>query len=311
MGMKEINRIVPALVLVAMPVIGQNNSSWSEAANLGPVINSPSTDGCPFIAKSGLSLYFASNRPGGFGGMDIYVSQRDSLEDAWEAPVNLGPEVNGPGNEICPTPTIDGHWFYFVSDRPDGCGGQDLYVAHRRNKRDDLGWNDPQNLGCVVNSAFNDFTPTLFEDDRTGSTVLYFSSNRPGGPGGVDIYTSSTGADGIFGPAALVTELSTPFNDQRPNVRKDGLEIFFDSNRSGSFGSTDLWVAVREDTLAPWSLPAPLESVNTSSLEGRPSLSFDGTILYFMSDRPGGAGDIDLYVASRAKQPNCGKRALP
>lgn len=284
---------------------GQNFSAWSEGVNLGPTVNTSSTDGCPFISKSGLSLYFASNRPGGHGGLDIYVSQRDSIYDPWETPENLGPEINGPGNEICPTLSVDGHRLFFVSDRPGGCGGQDLYVARRKNKRDDFGWTPPENLGCTVNSTANDFTPTLFEDDATGQGVLYFSSNRSGGPGGVDIYASSMDADGAFGLPLLVTELSTPSTDERPNVRKDGLEMFFDSNRPGSVGSTDLWVSTRENTSAPWSSPVNLGApVNTGSMEGRPSLSFDGTSLYFMSDRSGGAGGIDLYVATRTKLPD-------
>jgi Tol biopolymer transport system component len=282
----------------------QEFSAWSAPISLGSAVNTASTDGCPTISKSDLSLYFASNRPGGYGNLDIYVSQRDSVYDSWEPPVNLGPEINGPGNEICPTVTVDGHRLYLVSDRPDGCGMQDLYVSRRHDKRDDFGWKAPENLGCTVNSAANDFTPTFFEDDANGETVLYFSSNRPGGVGGVDIYSSSSDPEDSFGPAFLVPELSTPSDDQRPNVRKDGLEMFIDSNRPGSLGSTDLWVSTRENTWDPWT-PAvnlgPLVDVNTPSMEGRPALSFDGMTLYFMSNRTGGVGGIDLYVTSRTR----------
>lgn len=287
---------------------GQRFSEWSEPISLGAVLNTGSTDGCPFVSKNGLRLYFASNRPGGLGGLDIYVSQRPSIDVPWGPPQNLGPTINGGANELCPTLTIDGHRLFFVSDREGGCGGQDLYLARRRSKGDDHAWGPPQNLGCTLNSAQNDFTPSYVEEHLPGAAALYFSSNRPGGVGGTDIYVSTQDADDSFREAALVEELSTPFNDQRPNVRKDGLEIFFDSDRPGSLGSTDLWSSTRHSTFDPWSPPVSLGlPVNSAALEGRPALSFKGRTLYFMSSRPGstpgptGAASIDLYVTTRKK----------
>jgi Tol biopolymer transport system component len=189
----------------------------------------------------------------------------------------------------------------FVSDRPGGFGKQDLYVARRQNKRDDFGWRPPENLGAAVNSIENDYTPSLFQD-ATGRAVLYFSSDRSGGLGNVDIYSSTVNEDGEFEWAVLVPELSTSSIDERPNVRKDGLEIFFDSNRPGSLGATDLWVSTRQSSADPWSPPVNLGSaVNTAAGELRPSLSFDGTTLYFHSNRPGSFGSVDIYVTTRAK----------
>ena len=291
-----------ALAVGAGPASAQEFSSWSAPENLGSVVNSSATDGCPFISKSELTLLFASNRSGGYGGMDIWVTQRDSQSDPWEAPRNAGPAVNGPGNELCPTLATNGHQLFFVSDRPGGCGGQDLYVAWRRDKRNDFAWEAPENLGCVVNSASNDFTPSLFEDDATREAIMYFSSNRAGGPGGSDIYWSILDPSGTFGPAVLDWALSTATDDQRPNVRKDGLEIFFDSNRAGSLsGSADLWTATRANTTDPWSPPLNITPLNSGAIEGRPSLSFDGQSLYFMSSRTGGFGGIDIYRAARTK----------
>jgi Tol biopolymer transport system component len=294
--------VVVALLWIARSAGAQEFSAWSDAANLGAPVNTAAPEGCPFIARSDLTLFVVSTRPGGYGGQDIYVSQRDSAVDPWGPLQNAGPAINTSANELCPTLTIDGHHLLFVSDRAGGCGGQDLYVARRRNKRDDVGWEPPANLGCTVNSAAHDFTPSLFDDEATGRMILYFSSDRPAGMGGVDIYSSSTGADGGFEPAVLVPELSTPYVDERPNVRKDGLEIFFDSDRPGSIGSTDLWVSTRESTTSPWSIPVNLgPAVNTAAVEARPSLSFDGTALYFNSMRPGGRGSSDVYVATRAR----------
>ena len=289
-----------ALIAVSIPAGAQHYSSWSPAVNLGSIVNTPATEGCPFIAKSELALFVVSIRAGGAGGQDIYVSQRDSRHDPWGPLESLGPVINSAGNDLCPTLTIDGHHLFFVSDRPGGCGKQDLYVARRRNKRDDFGWEAPENLGCMVNSADNDFTPSLFEDEATGQSIMYFGSDRPG-VGSVDIYSSTRDVDGAFAPAALVVDLSTPSVDERPNVRKDGLEIFFDSDRPGTIGGTDLWVASRESLDAPWSTPVNLGSaVNSTSTELRPSLSFDGVTLYFSSNRaPGGRGSQDIYVTTR------------
>jgi hypothetical protein len=284
------------LIWVAEPAAGQF-SDWSVAQSLGPVVNTSVTDGCPSVAKDDLTLFFASNRPGGFGNFDIYVTQRDSESDPWQTPVNAGPAVNGPGNELCPTIATNSHHLLFVSDRPGGCGGQDLYVSWRRDKRDDFGWRPPENLGCVVNSALNDFAPSIFENESTGEMVLYFSSNRAGGPGGTDIYSSTQEGVGVFGPATIVWELSTAFDDQRPYLRKDGLEVFFDSNRPGSLGS-DMWTSIRYSTGDSWFSPANLgAAVNSAATEGRPALSFDGKTLYFMSSR-----GLDLYFATRTKQ---------
>jgi len=279
----------------------QHFGDWGIPMNIGTPVNSTILEGCPFISKDGLNLYFASNRSGGYGGNDIYVSEREHVDDNWGTPVNLGPEINTSSDEVCPSLAVDGHNLYFVSTRAGGCGGQDMYVS-RRQDRHEQEWEPVENLGCLLNSPQNDFTPSLFEDDA-GLLNLYFGSNRPGGVGGVDIYVSTLDPNGMFGPATNVAELNTSADDQRPNVRqRDGLEIFFESNRTGSLGS-DLWTATRESTSTSWSSPVNLGvDVNSPSSDGRPSLSWDGTTLYFHSNRSGTLGNLDIYVTIRAKQ---------
>jgi Tol biopolymer transport system component len=296
--------IIPPAVLFGLTTIAwaQQFSPWSPAVNLGAVVNSSANEGCPFIAKSDLTLYVVSTRGDGFGGQDIYVSHRDSIYDAWGPLQNVGPGVNSAGNEMCPTLTIDGHRLYFVSDRPGGYGKQDLYLSRRHNKRDDFGWETPVNLGANVNGAENDYTPSLIEDDTMNQVTLFFSSDRPGGIGSADIYSSELLSDGTFGWATPVPELNTPLADERPNVRKDGLEIFFNSNRPGTIGLHDLWVATRTSTTLPWDPPINLgPAVNSTANEFRPSISFDGRTLYFHSNRTGSLGSVDIYVTSREK----------
>jgi Tol biopolymer transport system component len=279
-------------------------SVWSAAVNLGPVVNSSSYDACPTISKDGLSLYFRSNRPGGNGDFDIWVSQRDAVEDPWGTPINLGPTINGASGEFCSAFSPDGHWLVFVSSRP-GCGNQDLWISHRKDKRDDFGWQAPVNLGCVVNSPAAENGPAWFEDEATGRTLLYYSSSRPGGAGLLDIYVSEALSDekGDFGPPAPVAELNTGYADYQPVLRKDGRELFFASNRPGGVGYVDIWTSTRETTTDPWSPPVNLgPQVNSDQSDFHPTLSFDGTMLLFASERGGpGVGWGDVFVTTRTK----------
>ena len=96
----------------------QKYSDWSAPINLGPTVNSTSMDRGPAISKDGLSLYFASSRPDGFGGEDIYVSQRESQDSEWGPPANLGPIINTSFNESVPAFSRDGHLLFFSSNQP-------------------------------------------------------------------------------------------------------------------------------------------------------------------------------------------------
>jgi Tol biopolymer transport system component len=280
-------------------------SAWSAPVNLGKVINSSAADQGPGISKDEQSLFFASTREGGFGGNDIWVSRRAEKDGPWGPPMNLGPVINTIGVESTPTLSHDGRRLYFASARPGGFGSVDLWVSERLDKRDDLGWQAPVNLGPAINSAAGDLGPTFFVDSE-GVLVMYFYSTRQSDPArrDRDIYRSTVDEDGSFTPAVLVPELSTPAEDEQPSIRRDGLEMLFASNRPGSLSSTvtDIWVSTRASTSELWSEPVNLgPMINTASLEARPALSFDGKSLYFFSDGHGGFGGTDLFVSTRTK----------
>jgi WD40-like Beta Propeller Repeat len=283
---------------------------WGTPVNLGPVVNSPSNDQHPAISKDGLSLYITSSRPGGFGGLDLWVSHRDSAESPWQPPVNLGPTINTAVDERVPTFSRDGHWMLFGSiNRPGGFGATDLWASYREHVHDDFGWQAPVNLGPNVNTATDEDGATLFPDDESGVTTLYFTSlNRAGHLGtDWDIYASTLNPDGTFGPAAPVTELNVPGGptngrDTRTAIRHDAREILITSNRPGGQGGNDLWVSTRASTSEPWSAPVNLGPVvNGRFLDGAPALSSDGQTLFFYSDRPGGVGSFDLYMTMRQR----------
>jgi WD40 repeat protein len=297
-----------AIVLVSAftaPSGAQKYSEWSTPINLGPMVNSTAMDRAPAVSKDGLSLYFSSNRPGGQGQgtEDIYVSQRETRDGEWGPPTNLGPIINTPVNEQVPALSRDGHLLFFASNRMEGSfGGADIWVSRREDTHDDFAWQPAENLGAGVNSLSLDEGPSYFENDEVGVPQLYFSSSRlPGGPG--SIFVSEQAADGSFGPAVLVLELSGLGNTRRPSVRHDGLEIFFGSERSGIPNSQDLWVATRNSVFDPWSAPINLGSpLNSELVDVQPYISSDRETLYFASNRPAG-GPTDIYMSTRTKLP--------
>ena len=281
---------------------------WTAPVNLGENVNSAFEEFLPEISKNGLSLYFGSNRPGPFGGEDLWVSRRASRDAPWGEPVNLGSSVNTGANERSPGLSRDGHLLFFATNRTGGTGGIDIWVSWRAHTHDDLGWQPAVNLGTGVNSPGGDFGPSYFESDDIGVPMLFFASSRVGGLGGVDIYRSDLLLDGTFGPAASIPELNTSQNDFRPTIRPDGLELIFDSNRPSppdvpGLGLRDLWVSTRTSVLAPWSMPESLGSVvNGAFNDMLAALSSDGESLVFTSDRPDGFGGSDLYVTTRPRR---------
>jgi WD40-like Beta Propeller Repeat len=161
-------------------------SDWSAPVNLGAIVNSTFDDNHPHISKDRLSLFFHSNRPEGYGGIDIWVSQRASEDDPWGPPQNLGPNINTSSDDRVPFLSHDGHRLYFASNRPGGLGGTDIYSSYRNHKHDDFGWELPVSLGPMINSNVDDDAANLVKSE-CDATVFYFASIRAGGIGDFDI----------------------------------------------------------------------------------------------------------------------------
>jgi Tol biopolymer transport system component len=287
------------------PLAAPRYSDWATPLNLGATINSTFNDFGAATSKDGLHLYFTSDRPGGFGANDIWVSERSSLDSPWGVPINLGPVVNTSAIDAVPFLSRDEHWLFFNSNRDGGFGANDIWVSYRTHTKDDFGWEPPINLGSGVNTAFFDQGASYVANEDGGAPMLFFGSDRPGGLGFSDIYASELQADGSFGPAQLVVQLSSPAGDLRPSVRFDGLEVIFFSPRPGSIGNADLWGATRDSIFDPWSTPTNLgATVNSTAQEQNPHLAPDRRTLYFASDRSGGFGQLDLYVSTRTKLPD-------
>ena len=283
-----------------------DDAEWSTPVHLGAV-NSSAGEQNPALSKDELSLYFASNRPGGLGGMDIWVSRRESRESPWGAAVNLGAPINTPGAEAAPSLSHDGHLLFFHSDRTGSAGGTDIYVARRTHTNDDLGWREPTALGPDVNTVFNDQAPKYAQNSEEGSANLYFNRSPTLSGGDQDIFYAPIKADGeTRGPAVFVAELSAaaPANEGNVAIRHDGRELFFFSNRPGPPLASDLYVSTRANVHVPWSAPVKLGSLNTPSIDTQPTLSFDGLTMIFSSNRPGGLGANDLWMTTRSRKGN-------
>jgi outer membrane protein OmpA-like peptidoglycan-associated protein len=154
------------------------NGVWSEPQVITGGVNTPEYwDSTPAFSPDGRTLYFSSNRKGGYGGTDVYAAQVDS-RGRFSRVRNLGPEINTPGNEMFPYVADDGK-LYLASDGHPGYGGLDLFVVKRS-----AGVTTVENLGEPVNSTGDDFGIFLFRPDRG-----FFTSNREGGKGDDDIYT--------------------------------------------------------------------------------------------------------------------------
>jgi len=279
------------------------NGDWF-IQNLGPTINTEYRDRFSMISPDGLALYFSSDRPSNLGNpnergrkpWDIYVAWRNSADEPFGEAVNLGPTVNSPYRDHSASFSPDGLSMYFASDRPGGCGGYDLYVSYRQDANDHSGWQAPEHLGCTVNTRFDESCPILTTDERTDFALLYLVRNALPGEPNHDIYVTQLHlGTREFEEALPVTELNTSVHDGHFDPRH-GL-IW--SLRDGGYGGADLWVTGWLEQ-GGWSPPENLgPSINSEHNEELPSATSDGR-LYFPSDRPGGFGDEDIYVATPA-----------
>ncbi len=277
-------------------------SGFSMPQNNGTTVNSADDESGACVAPNGLSLYLSSDAPGTLGSKDLWVSQRPTLTSAWGVPQNLGTALNTDEIENLPALSLDGKTMFFTSTRLGGFGSSDIYMTTRINANDDFGWTAPVNLGPIINTGDGEIGAGYFEDPSSGLATLYFTSNRAGGLGGEDFYQSTRNANGSFNPATNFAALNSSWNDRGLQIRRDGLEVIFASDRDGGFGGRDIWVATRASLAAQWNPPVNLAAVNSSGSDQSPSLSPDGSILYLSSSRDGSS---DIYTVVRVKIKRC------
>jgi outer membrane protein OmpA-like peptidoglycan-associated protein len=272
----------------------------SQTTNLGEVVNSHASDFAPVISPDGDILYFTSNREGGEGGQDIWVSSR--IDGVWTEPVNLGPPLNGPDNQGPDVFTFDERNIFLyltLCNREDGVGGCDIYVSIYKN---DGTWTAPTNLDVPVNTEFQEANATFDEETQT----LFFASTRPGGMGmgtkaalgetSYDIWMSRRNPGGTWDePVNLGENINTPAWEGVGFFHTASGYLYFSSDGHSGKGGADIFRArkIRENT---WSEPEPLDMLNSAGNDFYISIPASGDMAYLSSNREGGFGHEDIYV---------------
>jgi len=200
--------------------------------NLGPAVNSSAWDGEPSISSDGLSLYFGSQRSGGYGGADIWVTTRATVSDPWGQAVNLGPIINTPLDDVDVCISADGLSLYIDSFREGGYGSSDIWVSKRETLSDP--WSEPVNLGPTINT-YGESAPSI----STDGLVLFFSDffgPRPGVYGQYDLWMArrASVSDPWGEPMNLGPGINTSGVEAHPNISADGSTLYFT-------GGPDLW----------------------------------------------------------------------
>ncbi len=212
---------------------------WGEPVNLGPEINTSADESSPSISADGLELYFMSMRHGGSGSYDIWVTTRETKDDPWGEPVNLGTTINGSADDTGPVISTDGLSLFFSSNRPGGHGGQDIYVSTRATTNDP--WGEPVNLGPAVNSSAWDYEPELSAD---GLSLLFgsFGSGRSERYGNEDLWlTRRDTKDEPWGESVNLGPEINRYGAGHPDISADGSTVYFISRRPGGSGGVDIW----------------------------------------------------------------------
>lgn len=160
--------------------VQKKDTGWTMPVNLGRNINTDFWESAPSISPDGQALFFSSNMPGGYGGIDIYVSFKNK-NGSWGQAYNMGPNINTPGDDQTPFIHADNRTLYFSSNGWPGYGGTDIFVSY---KKVDGRWSKPINVGSPINTFNDEGSIAIASNGREG----YIASDRDDTRGGLDIY---------------------------------------------------------------------------------------------------------------------------
>ena len=217
----------------------RSDGYWGTARNAGPPLNTAGNEGAQSIASDGRSMYFtACDRNDGQGRCDIYYSTFDGTR--WSPGINAGSPVNSTHWESQPSISPDGKMLFFVSNRPGGIGGMDIWYSVRGS---DGKWGRPVNPGKVINTTADEFSPFIYFNGRT----LYFSSNGRESFGGHDIYTTTLNRDSSWTePKNLGPAVNTPADETGLIIESSGKRAYFSSVRETSKGKDIYYIDLPE-----------------------------------------------------------------
>ena len=258
---------------------------WSQPVKLGPEVNSPHNEFEPALSFDGLTLLFHSNRPEGVGRNDLWMSERSSLDDAWQPATNLGDIVNSAASDEAPFLSADGNTLYFASNRENG--NMDLWTSTR--PASDAAWSSPVSL-AEINSSAADTEPTVSAD---GLTLLFASTRQPKS-GIFDIWmsTRTTTTDRWSAPVHLRSDAGDGSDNGvnlnswqgSPTLSADGSVLIYHSGNGPQ-------ISTRATNQEPFAIRRAFDSDNQLGGVYSPCLSSDGRILYYRRHDP----DTDTY----------------
>jgi outer membrane protein OmpA-like peptidoglycan-associated protein/tetratricopeptide (TPR) repeat protein len=218
---------------------------------------------------------------------DFYYSLKQA-DGSWGRPFDMGEPINTEQNEGTISLSPDGQYVFLTGcNRPDGQGSCDLYFSALDGNK----WKEPRNLGFPINTRAWESQPSLSFDGK----MLYFTSDRAGGYGGMDIWYSTYSKGKWTPPVNMGPEINTSGNEQCPVIAKDDQTLYFNTDGRVGMGGVDLFV-VRKGADGRWSKAENLGyPINTFADEICLVIAANGKDAYYVSKRPGGAGGLDLY----------------
>ena len=261
-----------------------NNVTAFAPKNLGDSVNSPQSEYYPTLTIDDSLLIFT--RRGDGVSENFYQSvmrnKKFSKAELVKGDINIEPYKGAI------TVSANGDWLIFAGNFKNGFGNFDLYISYWTPQ----GWSEPENLGPNVNSEYWDSSPALSPDNH----ILYFSSNRPGGYGGRDLYQCIRQPNGQWGPATnMGPAINSAGDDAYPYIHADNQTFYYTSDGLPGYGGTDLFI-MRKDSTGHWGKPKNAGyPINTIENEGSITINSLGTTGYFASDRSDSRGGLDLY----------------
>ncbi len=208
------------------------DDKWQKSKPI-ETVNTSDNEGAQSISADGNLLVFTvCNQAGDLGSCDLYYSRR--INNRWTKPLNMGPPINTPNWESQPSIAPNSDGLYFVRGGARGTGSKDLYFS---SIQEDGRWGTPQKID-ELNTPYNESSPSIHPDGNT----LYFSSDGHAGMGGFDLFVSRRQADGKWGePQNLGYPINTPAAEEALAVSLKGDVAYLASNRTGGFGSLDIY----------------------------------------------------------------------
>lgn len=272
-----------------------DNPVKATITNIGNTINGKFSEYAPVIAADESVMMFTSTREGSTGNKlapngefleDIYESKH--INGQWTSPVNMGNPINTEYNDACIALAPKGDELFIYKDK-----NEDIYVSKKRGE----GWSKPKSMGDNINTKYSELSISVTSDEST----VYFSSNRPGGYGGFDIYKSKLDKNGDWGPAInLGPIINTGTDEDAPFISPDGTVLYFSSRGHETMGGYDIFITMLEDGkwLDPVNIGYP---INTAQDDIYFVLSADGKHGYYASGKEGGRGGKDIYMITMPK----------